>query len=112
MKLWLVCFLILFFAAEGLQWLGQLPGLGQANLSQPLVVVAGLGLALASNAFPQRSSPKASRPRPPEAAPAGLQATGFQATEVPVVAAPPLASPAPKAAPGKSISFEIPRAQP
>ncbi|MGF1570285.1 MAG: hypothetical protein ACFCVD_19805 [Nodosilinea sp.] len=50
MKLWLVCFLLLFFAAEGLQWLGQLPWLSGAELSLPWIVAGGIGLAIASNA--------------------------------------------------------------
>lgn len=49
MKLWLVCFLILFFGAEAAQWLGQLPWVGSAELSLPLTVVGGIGLAIASN---------------------------------------------------------------
>ncbi|MGB3137791.1 MAG: hypothetical protein WBG38_14360 [Nodosilinea sp.] len=48
MKLWLVCFLILFFGAETVQWLGHLPWLS-SGLSLPLVVLGGAGLAIASN---------------------------------------------------------------
>ncbi|WP_194026721.1 hypothetical protein [Nodosilinea sp. LEGE 07298] len=49
MKLWLVCFLILFFGAETAQWLGQLPWVSSIELSLPLTVVGGIGLAIASN---------------------------------------------------------------
>lgn len=49
MKLWLVCFLILFCGAETAQWLGQLPWVSGVELSLPLTVVGGVGLAIASN---------------------------------------------------------------
>ncbi len=49
MKLWLVCFLILFFGAEAVQWFGQLPWVSGVELSLPLTVVGGIGLAIASN---------------------------------------------------------------
>ncbi len=73
MNLWLVCFFILFFGAETAQWLGQLPWLGSMELSLPLTVVGGIGLAIASNyrnwstADPGR--PPTETPLPPVAAP-------------------------------------------
>lgn len=49
MKLWLVCFLILFFGAEAVQWFGHLPWVSSVELSLPLTVAGGIGLAIASN---------------------------------------------------------------
>ncbi|MEA5449107.1 hypothetical protein VB780_11050 [Leptolyngbya sp. CCNP1308] len=49
MKLWLVCFLILFFGAEAAQWLGHLPWVSSVELSLPLTIAGGIGLAIASN---------------------------------------------------------------
>ena len=49
MKLWLVCFLILFFGAETVQWLGHLPWISSVQLSMPLTIAGGIGLAVASN---------------------------------------------------------------
>lgn len=49
MKLWLVCFFILFFGAEAIQWLGHLSWVSNVELSLPLTIVGGIGLAIASN---------------------------------------------------------------
>ncbi|PSR18242.1 hypothetical protein C8255_08345 [filamentous cyanobacterium CCP3] len=49
MKLWLVCFLILFFGAEAAEWLGHLPWVNSIELSMPLTIAGGIGLAVASN---------------------------------------------------------------
>lgn len=49
MKLWLVCFFILFFGAEAIQWFGHLPWVSNIELSLPLTIVGGIGLAIASN---------------------------------------------------------------
>lgn len=53
MRLWLVCFITLFGAAELAQWLGQFGGWGQAwgqtEFSLPVLVMGGVGLAIASN---------------------------------------------------------------
>ncbi|PSN13597.1 hypothetical protein C7293_15285 [filamentous cyanobacterium CCT1] len=49
MKLWLVCFLILFFGAEAAEWLGHLPWVSSVELSMPLTIAGGIGLAIASN---------------------------------------------------------------
>lgn len=66
MKLWLVCFLILFFGAEAVQWFGQLPWVSRVELSLPLTVLGGIGLAIASNYrnWPT-SAPPAAPPEPP-----------------------------------------------
>ncbi len=90
MQLWLVCCLVLFTAAEGWQrW-------GQIDLSLPLVLIGGIGLAIASQSWP--------RPTPPTC----------QSSKA---VAPP--SPVPEIAPStrsgrSSISFEIakPKAKP
>jgi hypothetical protein len=95
MKLWLVCFLLLFFAAETAQWLGQLAWVSSVELSLPLTVAGGIGLAIASqhSRWPGLGASSA-KPEPPP---------------VPT-ATPPPASPAPppKAShKGDTISFEI-----
>lgn len=49
MKLWLVSFLILFFGAEAVQWVLQFHWFSEVELSLPVVVMGGIGLAIASN---------------------------------------------------------------
>jgi hypothetical protein len=49
MKLWLVCFFALFFGAESIQWFSQLHWFSGVELSLPMVLVGGAGLAIASN---------------------------------------------------------------
>lgn len=49
MKLWLVCFLVLFFGAEAVQWFSHLPWMSGVELSLPLTVMGGIVLAIASN---------------------------------------------------------------
>jgi hypothetical protein len=67
MKLWLVCFLILFFGAEAVQWFGQLPWVSNVELSLPLTVLGGIGLAIASNYrnWPTFGPPPAQPESPP-----------------------------------------------
>ncbi|MFQ4135042.1 hypothetical protein PGN35_001870 [Nodosilinea sp. PGN35] len=62
MKLWLVCFLILFFGAEAVQWVNHLPWMGSVELSLPLTIAGGVGLAIASN---YRSRPSLGPPGVP-----------------------------------------------
>ncbi|TVQ07055.1 MAG: hypothetical protein EA368_15420 [Leptolyngbya sp. DLM2.Bin27] len=95
MKFWLVCFLLLFFAAETAQWLGQLAWVGSAELSLPLTVAGGIGLAIASNyrRWPSLEAPS-TKPEPPPLP-----------TAMPPTVAP---APLPKARrKGDTISFEI-----
>jgi hypothetical protein len=49
MKLWLVSFLILFFGAEAIQWVLQFHWFSGVELSLPVVIIGGIGLAIASN---------------------------------------------------------------
>jgi hypothetical protein len=53
MRLWLVCFITLFGAAELAQWLGQFrilgQGWGQTEFPLPILVIGGISLAIASN---------------------------------------------------------------
>ena len=66
MKLWLVCFLIQFLGAEAAQWLGQLPWMASLELSLPLTVMGGVGLAIASNyRHGSRVDPLPPTPEPP-----------------------------------------------
>ncbi|MGB3199970.1 MAG: hypothetical protein WBA99_03655 [Nodosilinea sp.] len=103
MKLWLVSFLILFFGAEMAQWLGHLPGLGRIELSLPLTVLGGIGLAIASNYRPWPS----------------LDPNADTAKSVPLPTATPSPSPPAAASPPPrvsrkatdTISFEIKRPQ-
>ncbi len=103
MKLWLVCFLLLFFSAEGLQWLGQLHWPSSPELTQPWVILAGIGLAVASNASRWPTWP------------AMTDGTSRQASQAPhptpiqiqTVAAVTDQVPALRSTQGKSISFEI-----
>jgi hypothetical protein len=98
MKLWLTCFLLLFFGAETLQWLGQVPWLDGVVGSWPMALVGGGMLAIASNAqFRQQSAPlePATKPAtPPESAP------------LPTASAPAVPNSPLKSSPS-SISFEI-----
>jgi hypothetical protein len=95
MKLWLVCFLLLFFAAETAQWLGQLAWVSSVELSLPLTVAGGIGLAIASN-YRREPSPRLSSAKPE---PSPLPTP----TPKPVAPVPP-----PKARhKGDTISFEI-----
>lgn len=50
MKLWLLCFVIIFAAAEGLQGLSGLSSGFPTHFWHPLTVLAGIGLAILSNA--------------------------------------------------------------
>jgi hypothetical protein len=63
MQLWLVCCLVLFAVAEGWQ------GWGQIDLSLPLVLIGGIGLAIASQpwSWPPASPPKSLEVTPPPA---------------------------------------------
>lgn len=101
MKLWLVCFLILFFGAEAAQWLGHLPWVGSVELSLPLTIAGGVGLAIASNYRYWRSSGSVvARPEQPPLPPPS-----------PAVVAPPPALPKVSRKPD-TISFEIKKPQP
>lgn len=101
MKLWLVCFLILFLGAEAAQWLGQLPWMASIELSLPLTVIGGIGLAIASN---YRHWPRLG-PLPPSPEPSPLPSTLSPPSPT---AEPPV--PAPKASrKADTISFEIKR---
>jgi predicted lipid-binding transport protein (Tim44 family) len=107
MNFWLVCFLIFFFGAEGLQWLGQLSWLSSVDLFHPLVIVAGLGLAIASNSMPSVRALKPSSPQPTTKAADATHASLPNATPTLVTAKPTHPSRP------SSISFEIrkPRAE-
>jgi len=73
MKLWLLCFVILFAAAEGLQGIGGGLNLFSGGAWHPLTVLAGIGLEVLSNAnaLGLKSAPPAANPKAadPKAAP-------------------------------------------
>lgn len=48
MNLWVVCVVVLLMGVEGIQWLGQFSWPSLVDFSQPWMVVAGVGLAIAS----------------------------------------------------------------
>jgi len=62
MRFGIVCFVILFLGTELYHWL---MGLGQFELSLPLTIMAGGGLAIASN-LPRTTSPTQPEPIAPE----------------------------------------------
>ncbi|WOD37487.1 hypothetical protein [Nodosilinea sp. E11] len=99
MKLWLVCFLVLFFGAEAAQWLGQVPWISHVELSLPLTVVGGIGLAIASN---YRSRPTFGPPSPQPAPP---PLTNPTPPPSPAIKAP--VQPIQTRSKGDTISFEI-----
>jgi len=95
MKLWLVSFLVLFFGAEAIQWFAHLHWFSGVELSLPVVVIGGIGLAIASNyrqfqalgllpeMFPNRelpSTPEPSTATATEAAPPPVEETPAAAT--------------------------------
>lgn len=100
MKLWLLSFILLFLVAEGIDWLGTAGWLGSLDLSLPMTVLGGLGLAIASNTA-ITSNTKYTAPLPPS-----CEKTEVSNPEPPCP--PPLVTkaPAPRKA-TKSISFEI-----
>ena len=49
MKLWVVCFVILFGSFEFYQWIRQVTWFAEFQISLPLSVVGGIVLAIASN---------------------------------------------------------------
>ncbi|MEM9904189.1 MAG: hypothetical protein AAF921_04105 [Cyanobacteria bacterium P01_D01_bin.44] len=49
MRFGLICFLALFFGTELVQWVTHLPWLSEFELSLPLALLGGSGLAIASN---------------------------------------------------------------
>ncbi|WP_017299735.1 hypothetical protein [Nodosilinea nodulosa] len=101
MKLWLVCFLILFFGAETAQWFGHLPWLDGVELSLPLTIAGGIGLAIASNYrhWPSFGSLSAKPEQPP------LPPTPSATVVTPAVQAKVSRKP-------DTISFEIKKPQP
>jgi hypothetical protein len=104
MKLWLVCFLMLFLGAETAQWLGKLPWVSSVELSLPLTVVGGIGLAIASNystLFGRHWSTFGPTPAKPETPP--LPNTVPQPSPTVAVAVKPSKS----SRNGDTISFEI-----
>ncbi len=131
MKLWLLCFVLIFAAVEGLQGLGGWPDLGFTSPWHPLTVLAGVGLALLSNADalglgsnrtlakpPSASLPPdtAAPPLPSPPTPTSADAKASPQTPATTQASPGIASPEAKPktkgrrranAKTDSISFEI-----
>lgn len=112
MKFWLISFGGLFVLAEATQWLWQGQGVGKTMVSLPVVVLGGIGLAIASNyrywllppsmSSGAKQSPSSVAPFPPtrplatKPQPEGSRKIG----------------PGPSSPPQTSISFEIPKKRP
>ncbi|HEY9735755.1 MAG TPA: hypothetical protein V6D06_05710 [Trichocoleus sp.] len=111
MKLWLVCFFVLFWMAEGLQEVSWAKSLKLAELPLPLVVLGGVALAIAANYRPNRSvSGQSAELANSTRAAADPQAAAVSISEPPPKGAErqPQALPAAKTS---SISFEIRKPQ-
>ncbi|MBE9139329.1 hypothetical protein IQ254_19360 [Nodosilinea sp. LEGE 07088] len=114
MKFWLVCVVLLFFGSEATQWLGQMPWLSGVELSLPMTIFGGIGLAIASNyaVLSGRRQPgletllsrEPSEAIAPQAVPPSSQAGDGLPTD-PLVSS--SAKPGAIASKGGSISFEI-----
>ncbi|MDJ0702579.1 MAG: hypothetical protein QNJ46_04795 [Leptolyngbyaceae cyanobacterium MO_188.B28] len=111
MKLWVVCFIILFGSFELYQWIGQFSWFSDAQVSLPLTVAGGIFLAIASNydrisglPFNPLSdrTPQSNPLSPPQPAPTAPPKALNQATKRPL-------SFQILSATKRSISFEIPR---
>ncbi|MFM7470380.1 MAG: hypothetical protein LVS60_02815 [Nodosilinea sp. LVE1205-7] len=105
MKLWLFCFLLIFFTVEGWQWLGHTLWFSQLDLSLPLVVGAGIGLAIASNLGHRQSSQSPPSPQAESLVVAADSSTEPGGDRPGSTIRPQPASSSP------SISFEIPKPQ-
>ncbi|NEQ29709.1 MAG: hypothetical protein F6K04_01710 [Leptolyngbya sp. SIO4C5] len=109
-KLWLLCFVLIFALAEGYQWVMNLDGL--AELELPLAIAGGMLLAIASNRGRRRpvSAPD-TKPAPPDSlAPTSPDAIDFipaclDAPSTQTIATADSQTAQPSAP--KSISFEI-----
>ncbi|NMF84383.1 hypothetical protein [Nodosilinea sp. P-1105] len=98
MKLWFVCFCLLFFTVEGLQWLGQVHWFSGVDLGIPWAIAGGVGLAIASNRAYWKTL---NLPTPPPTSPQ---------PDVPTPGPPAAPSP-PQTTQPSSISFEIKKPQ-
>ncbi|HEY9878010.1 MAG TPA: hypothetical protein V6D29_06115 [Leptolyngbyaceae cyanobacterium] len=106
MNLWLVCFFLLFLGAEGLQWIGQVGGLGEIDLSWTMTVLGGVGLAIASN---YRFSRQPISSQPQETVISNSPAQTATAQPLPDASQPPFQESKSSAQAKPSISFEIPK---
>lgn len=107
MKLWLVCFLMLFWAVEATQGISQAP-LALTPLPLPWVLMGGVALAIAANYRPAlAASAKPTHLPALDASKSTAQAPKGSPMEPPNVADPSLPASAPLVAKQPSISFEI-----
>lgn len=110
MNLWVLCVVVLFVGVEGMQWLGQFPLPSPMDFSQPWMILAGVGLAIASTRSLRREAlPSDQSQEPPKVdssapAPAQPPAQPAVAPWSPPVSTRRSKVKAPGAAP---ISFEI-----
>lgn len=128
MNLWLLCVAILFVGVEGWQWMSQLSWSAMVGVPQPWMVVAGVGLAIASMRSTRRLDalpPQSPTPLPANQAPANqTSANQAPANQTPEFPLPPPNQPTqvgasspvprrrrstPKPSASSSISFEIRR---
>jgi hypothetical protein len=102
MRFGLVCFVLIFLGTEFFQWVMHLTWLSEVELSFPLMLLAGVGLAIASNT--KRLKPRSVQPVKPNPPPLASPAKPIHA--------PPKMTPAPTqvasiGSAAGSISFKV-----
>lgn len=107
MRLWLVCCVLLFLAAQGYDWMHHLPWLAEFALPLPLAIAAGTGLALISNYTAGSSLPSSNGAIAPKVAEPTVPVSPQETAQSPQA---PARTPASVQSSGtSSISFEIAR---
>ncbi|MEM8807764.1 MAG: hypothetical protein AAGF01_17225 [Cyanobacteria bacterium P01_G01_bin.38] len=109
MRFGLICFLALFFGTELVQWVAHLPWLSEFELSLPLTLLGGGGLAIASNykhlngllPLPQAGQPDTAIAPNPAASNPTTSNSAAPSTH------PALSPPPPSQTSASSISFKI-----
>ncbi|MEO1402555.1 MAG: hypothetical protein AAFV72_15105 [Cyanobacteria bacterium J06635_1] len=104
MRFGLICFLALFLGTELVQWVTHLPWLGEFELSLPLALLGGSGLAIASN-YKRLNGllPQTQTGQPDAIIAPNLTASSPAASST----NPTLSPPPPSQAASSSISFKI-----
>ncbi len=115
MRLWLVCCVLMFAAAQGYEWVGRQLWFADPDLSLPWLLLGGAGLAIASNLgavqqlwpAPSTRAGASSAPSPTQSSPAFTNpAPGPDPAGGPTAKKP---SPKGTGVGQTSISFEVPK---
>jgi hypothetical protein len=107
MRLWLVCCVLMFSAAQGYQWIGQQSWFTDPGLSLPWLILGGAGLAIASNLSMMRQFQlPLAHPSPPTLSASPSEASDTLPSPSGIDPPPPGKAQVPKQS---SISFEIPK---